>query len=119
MIGQEKLDFAQNLLQKDFSEKIFSISRDIYKPVLHVIFKNRINFYIRYNDFGEYSYQIVFSQKSLDRIRYDNYDSQWKVNSKPNHVHLRFDDKGGKSEMNGIPSHDIPLLIQIIHDFSG
>ncbi|MHA1917045.1 MAG: toxin-antitoxin system TumE family protein [Candidatus Ranarchaeia archaeon] len=44
---------------------------------------------MRYNDFDEYSYQIMFSHKSLDRARFDNYDDKWKVSTRPHHFHPR------------------------------
>ncbi len=71
-----------------------------------------IGIYIRYNDFEEYSYQIVFSQEFLDRIRYDNYDEMWNVNSKPHHLHPRGKKAAFESPMNGEPKHDIPILLK-------
>ena len=64
------------------------------------------------NDYDEYSYQIVFSQQPLDRIRFDNYDAHWEVKSSPHHVHKRFEKDGSGSIMNGDPEHDISLLLK-------
>ncbi len=55
-------------------ESIVSLKVDEERPLLTIYFKNGIYLYIRYNDFGEYSYQIMVSQDKYDRICYDNYD---------------------------------------------
>lgn len=70
--------------------------------------------YIRYNDFGEYSYQLDFSQKKDDRIRYDNFDDKWPVSSQPHHFHPRNGLEALESPMTGDPEHDMPLLIKVI-----
>ena len=92
-------------------DRILRVIREIYRPVIHFQFKNGMNLYVRYNNHNEYSYQIIFSQKSLDRIRFDNYDAHWIVNSKPHHVHKRHESIGSDSNMNGDPTHDVPLLL--------
>lgn len=76
------------------------------------MFTKGYNLYIRYNDFGEYSYQLQFSSKKHDRIRYDNFDDKWLVTTKPNHFHRRGEVKGVLSPMKGFPEHNIPILIK-------
>ena len=68
--------------------------------------------YIRYNDYGEYSYQLIFSQKPNDRLRFDNYDNVWKVSTHPHHFHQRGEKNAIESPMTGDPNHDIPILIK-------
>ncbi len=114
MSGWDKLDIAQDLIQKNLTDQILRAIREIYRPVIHFQIQNGTDLYIRYNDHDEYSYQIIYSQKSLDRIRFDNYDAHWNVKSKPHHVHKRFEAKGSESNMNGNPVHDIPLLLKVL-----
>ncbi len=68
----EKLDIAQRIVQKHKNNEIFSIQHEINRPVLKIRFTSGILLYIRYNDFSEYSYQIIYSQSAYDRIRFDN-----------------------------------------------
>jgi hypothetical protein len=70
--------------------------------------------FIQYNNYNEYSYSIVFSHLELDRIRYDNYDTDWDIPSKPNHYHPRKEKSGKSSPMIGNPQKDMLLLTEII-----
>jgi len=82
--------------------------------VLRVIFHNEIYLFIRYNDYGEYSYSIIFSPNPDDQMRFDNYDDIWNVKSRPHHFHVRGMQSVIDSSMNGDPNHDIPILINKI-----
>ena len=47
------------------------------------IFQLKIQFsqgtllFIRYNEYNEYGYQLIFSKKKGDFVRYDNFDDKW------------------------------------------
>lgn len=56
---------------------------------LKIIFRSGIILYIRYNDFDEYGYHLMYSSKKGDYERFDNYDKNWDIDSKPHHFHLR------------------------------
>ncbi|MCE7743670.1 MAG: hypothetical protein GPJ52_00900 [Candidatus Heimdallarchaeota archaeon] len=110
-----KLLRARELLINQFLSEIYEIILDDDRPILTIKFRKGFILYIRYNDFDEYSYQILFSQKKFDRIRYDNYDDKWNVSSKPHHFHPRNKQTALESRMMiGKPGKDIPVLIQIL-----
>lgn len=110
----EKLDIAQKIIQNHKSEFIFSIQHDSNRPVLRVRFISGIFLYIRYNDYSEYSYQIIYSQSEHDRIRFDNYDDHWDIDTKPHHKHDRGSKKVSRSPMCGDPSKDILKLMDFL-----
>ena len=112
MKGLDKLTAARKILLNELLSEI--INETIYDdlPFLKITFFKGIVLYIRYNDYNEYSYQLVFSQEPLDRIRYDNYDDMWKVKSSPHHFHLRGEHTAIESPINGDPEHDIPILLK-------
>ena len=114
ILGQEKLLIARNLLANSFSSEILEIIHDKIRPRLTIKFLKGFVLYIRYNNFNEYTYQIVFSQRRLDRIRYDNFDDKWNVQSRPHHLHPRFTKSAKESPMSGNPSKDLPILIQVL-----
>lgn len=109
-----KLLRARELLINQFLSEIYEIILDDDRPILTIKFRKGFILYIRYNDFDEYSYQILFSQKKFDRIRFDNYDDKWNVSSKPHHFHPRNKQTALESRMIGKPGKDIPVLIQIL-----
>jgi len=84
--------------------------------MLTIHFKRGFILFIQYNDFNEYSYQIHFSQKPNDFIRFDNYDDRWNVKTKPHHLHPRWKKDALESPMIGNPKKDIPLLIKQIKE---
>ncbi|MHA1490211.1 MAG: toxin-antitoxin system TumE family protein [Promethearchaeota archaeon] len=112
MKGLDKLIVARKRLLNELLTEIKDEYIDDERPFLKITFFKGLILYIRYNDYDEYSYQLVFSQKPLDRIRYDNYDDMWKVKSKPHHFHLRGDKTAIESPMNGNPKNDIPILLK-------
>ena len=83
---------------------------------LKIIFKTGQIVYIRYNEFNEYGYQILFSTKKNDSARFDNFDDRWEVSTKPHHFHKRGGNNVIKSSMNGEPTHDIHLLIKYLKE---
>jgi hypothetical protein len=76
--------------------------------------KSGITVFIRYNNYNQYSYTILFSSQALDRIRFDNFDDLWDVNSKPNHTHPRYQKSAISSPFTGTPSKDILLLSNLL-----
>lgn len=114
--ARTKLLRARELLINQFLSEIYEIILDDDRPILTIKFRKGFILYIRYNDFDEYSYQILFSQKKFDRIRYDNYDDKWNVSSKPHHFHPRNKQTALESRMIGVPEKDILVLIQILKE---
>ena len=45
---------------------------------------------------------------------FDDFDDRWKVTSKPNHVHPRYQEKATKSPFTGNPSKDITILCGLL-----
>lgn len=70
--------------------------------------------FIRYNPYGEYSFNLIFSTIKYDRIRFDNFDDRWDVSSRPHHFHPRGTKYAFISPMNGEPTHDLAILDDLI-----
>ena len=70
--------------------------------------------YIRYNQFGEYGYQIIHSRNKNDFSRFDNYDDCWKVKTQPHHYHVKGGREVKSSPMSGNPESDMPILVKYI-----
>jgi len=75
--------------------------------------KSGVVIYIRYNEYGEYGYQIKYSPRKNDFLRFDNFDDRWDVSTKPHHFH-QGNVKVISSPMSGDPNHDIPILVKFI-----
>ncbi len=112
MTGLNKLIVARKILLENLLTKIKIEYVDDERPFLEISFFKGLILYIRYNDYEEYSYQLIYSQKPLDRIRYDNYDDMWNVKSKPHHFHPKGEKTAIESSMNGDPKHDMLILIK-------
>jgi hypothetical protein len=84
------------------------------KGTLKVELKGRLTLYIRYNNYGQYSYNVLFSPDKYDRIRFDNFDDRWSVSSKPHHCHPRYRKDGIDSNFTGDPAQDMPRLCELI-----
>ena len=110
--AEENLSLARQIIVDELLDEIKEIIIDDERPRLKITFLKGFKVYIRYNDFGEYSYQLTFSQKVEDRTRYDNFDKKWLVTTQPHHLHPRGELKAINSPMKGEPQHDIPLFIQ-------
>ncbi len=110
----EKLQIAKGLLEKQLKSKILDITLYPNLERLKIILIDGTSIFIQYNNYEEYSYSVIFSNLNLDRIRFDNYDFDWDVNSKPNHYHPRKEKIGKNSPMTGNPRKDMPLLCEII-----
>ncbi len=111
MDAYSKLEIARKVLLSNFINEIGEIVLSEEHFTLKLIFKRGERLYIRYNDYNEYSYQFYLSSQLNDFIRFDNFDDRWPVSTRPHHLHTQV--KGVvESEMDGDPSHDIPLLTQ-------
>lgn len=109
----ELLESVRDNLLADFASQIQS-ARILYEHfTLSINFVQGIALFVRYNDFGEYSYQITYSQQENDFDRYDNFDDRWEVSTRPHHLHAK--NTGViESPMTGEPSHDLPILSVIL-----
>ena len=114
MLGIEKLEKAKQILHQHLSELIETIKFEPKLARIHVILRDKVEFFIRYNNHNEYSYSITFSKAELDRCRFDNYDHKWDVHSSPHHLHPRKQLEAVSSEMIGIPDKDIVQLCKLI-----
>ena len=72
MTGLDKLTAARKLLLDELLSEIKDEYIDDERPFLKITFFIGLILYIRYNNYDEYSYQVVFSQEPFDRFRYDN-----------------------------------------------
>jgi len=114
MDSRKNLELAQNIIIKDYSSLIREIILDKDRPVLKIIFQIEIYLYIRYNDYGEYSYCVIFSPNPDDQMRFDNYDDIWDLKTRPHHFHVR-----GMQSVVDKPDEwrtnlDIPILLKYI-----
>jgi hypothetical protein len=114
MDSRKYLKIAQDILSRKYTDLIRQIILDKDRPVLKVIFHTEIILYIRYNDYAEYYYSVIFSPNPDDQMRFDNYDDIWDVKTRPHHFHLRRLYSVSESRMIGEPNHDIPILIEYI-----
>ncbi len=118
MSSYNKLQAVMEIFLKEIRESIQEILIPKNRPVMKVTFHSEVTVYIRYNDYGEYSYLTVFSPHPDDQFRFDNYDDKWPVETRPHHFHLRGLKEVRKSPMNGEPRHDIPILLEYIKRYS-
>ena len=100
-----------------YSHSVLKSGVDEIRHELSIEFKNAMKLFVRYNDYGKYVYQLQFSMRSRDRIRYDNYDDRWSVKTKPNHFHPRYREEAIESKMIGDPQHDFSILVQDLNNY--
>ena len=105
------LQKARALLIELVGKEIIKDTLDEIFSQLHIVFKSGLILYIRYNEYKEYGYQIIFSTEKNDFSRFDNFDDKWDVSTKPHHHHIKGSDIVIASSMIGEPTHDIPLLV--------
>ena len=116
MTAREKLQAAFDLIIKKYSHLIREVNLLKDRPVLKIILQSEIIIHLRYNDYGEYTYLVIFSPTPDDIMRFDNYDDLWDVNTRPHHFHTRGLTSVVASPMKGIPESDISLLIKEIEN---
>ncbi|MHA1518997.1 MAG: hypothetical protein ACTSVZ_04525 [Promethearchaeota archaeon] len=109
-----KLRDALDLLHSHLPTHILSYSYIPEQNQMRLNLTNGSRLYIIYNEADEYAYQLSFSYDPLDRIRFDSMDKNWSVQSSPHHFHPRYNKNGFDSPMMGVPSNDIPILIELI-----
>ncbi len=114
MSAISKLLEAKEILEQLFGKEINSLDLNQDSRKLHVILTDGIQIYIIYNDYGQYGYNILFSNLDLDRCRFDNYDDKWDVNSRPHHFHPRKKIGAESSKITGTPKDDIPYLYKML-----
>jgi len=114
MDSRANLQLARNIIIKEYNTYIREIILDKDRPVLKAIFNIELILYIRYNDYGEYTYCVIYSPNPDDQMRFDNYDDMWDVKTRPHHFHIRGMQSVIDSPMKGDPNHDIPILLHEI-----
>lgn len=112
MHSEKKLS-ALNILERELKQDIINIQSNVLQGRSKLILRDGI-LYLQYNSFGDYGYQYIFSEKENDRVRFDNYDTQWSVKTKPNHFHPRWEDEGYESPMISDPDKDMRILSNLI-----
>lgn len=110
----QKLDKARLLLNQHLSIHLITLNFEPKLARIHAILRDNVQLYIRYNNHGEYSYTIIFSNTSLDRCRFDNYDDRWEVSTRPHHFHPRKEKNANQSNMTGNPEEDMSYLCDLI-----
>jgi len=118
MTSREKLQAAFDLISRKYNNIVREIELDKNRPVLKIILQSEVTVFIRYNDFGEYTYLAIFSPAPDDMIRFDNYDDTWPVSSRPHHFHTQGLNDVIESPMKGLPTNDIPLLLKKIEEIT-
>lgn len=114
MSAIDKVNRAKKLLEKILDKSIITLSINLKYYRIHLTLKDGVNLYIVYNNYDQYSYNVIFSNIEMDRCRFDNYDDQWDVSSKPHHFHPRYKNETETSQMKGDPDVDIPLLCKLL-----
>jgi hypothetical protein len=118
MSSREKLRTARDIIN---NEELSHVRPGIHhgegsSRVKNSVVAFEVKLFIRYNDFGEYTYLALFSQVPDDLFRFDNYDDVWPVKTKPHHFHERGMRNVRDSPMHGSPGNDIPLFFNAIED---
>ncbi len=117
MDSQKKLQLTQSIILKNYNTIIKEINLYKDRPVLRVLFHNEVVLYIRYNDYGEYFYSVIFSPNPDDQMGFENYDDVCDVKTHPHHFHVRGLQSVIESPMSGEPNNDIPILLKNIIDY--
>lgn len=105
---------AYDIIQRELRRFISEIDLDEDTGRLRIKLKSGITVFIRYNNYNQYSYVILFLSQTLDRVRFDNFDDRWEVTTKPHHTHPRYKEKAAKSPFRGIPTEDTPILCNFL-----
>ena len=107
---------SRRIIFNELENEIIDINLDKSIYQIKIQFTTGSILFIRFNRFNEYGYQLIFSKKKYDFVRWDNFDDKWSVATRPHHFHLRNKNGVIESKMKGIPSTDIPLLIRYIKE---
>ena len=114
MSSEKKLTQANFISNKELSGKIKSIEINYRLATIKILLNDGLLIFIRYNNYLEYSYSVIFSNSKLDRIRFDNFDDKWIVKTRPHHFHPKDDKNGYSSMMVGKPREDLPILFNLL-----
>jgi len=114
MSSLTKLMESKPILEKELSIYIKNLDFEPKLARIKITLRDGALLYVRYNNYNEYSYAIIYSKLELDRVRFDNYDDQWNVVTRPHHYHPRQCKNGFISPMNGNHKHDIPEFCNLI-----
>jgi hypothetical protein len=109
-----KLEESKVLLEEYLGDNVQELFFEPKLARIQIILRDQIIIYVQYNNHDQYSYNLIFSEKELDRCRFDNFDKNWDVITAPNHFHPRNYIDGFDSPMNGNPKDDIPLFCEMI-----
>ena len=106
---------ARSLIIEELDDKIIEeeLNESLYQLKITLSSYNLI--YIKYNDFGEYGYQIFHSIDKNVYSRFDNFDDCWDVDTNPHHFHQANNAGVISSPMVGDPEKDIPILAEYIN----
>lgn len=105
---------SKSILEKELSIYIKNLDFEPKLARIKMILRDGTLLYVRYNNYNEYSYAIIYSKLKFDRVRFDNYDDKWNVVTRPHHYHPRQSKDGFLSPMNGNYKHDIPEFCNLI-----
>ncbi len=114
LLSEDLILKAYDIILKELRGFISEIDLDEDTSKLRIKLKSGTTVFIRYNNYGQYSYIVMFSSQKLDRIRFDNFDNKWEVPSKPHHTHPRHQEKAIESPFKGSSSDNIKFLCSII-----
>ena len=114
MSGYEKLVRTREILLDLLKDLIQAMNFEPELARIKIIFRDGVTLFIRYNNYNEYSYSIIYSPGKFDRVRFDNYDDRWEVPTRPHHAPLRGVREGIESAMIGDPEKDLPILATLI-----
>lgn len=96
-----------DIIQTELKTSIFQVK---------ILFSQGSILFIRYNEYNEYGYQLVFSKRKNDFVRFDNFDDRWPVSTKPHHFHSKYNKAVVESPMTGDPKLDMPKLIKFMKE---
>ena len=105
---------AYDIINRELRGFLSEVDLDEDTGRLRIKLKSGIAVFMRYNNYNQYSYVILFSSQKLDRVRFDNFDDTWDVVTKPHHTHPRYKKKATKSPFIGVPSEDKTILCNLI-----
>ena len=80
---QDSLDILLKSLKSSVLDS--ELNKSLYQ--LKIKFITGSILYIRFNEYNEYGYQLVFTKKINDFVRWDNFDDRWNVSTRPHHFH--------------------------------
>ena len=110
----KKIKQAAIIIEDLFSKQISRFVLDYEDPRIKLILNDGVIVYLQYNNHDQYSYNIIFSNETLDRCRFDNYDDKWQVECKPHHFHPRLLKEAFFSPMSGNPTKDLEILFSLL-----